>query len=85
MPTRLLLIRHGESNVTVRRVIGGHRTCDGLSPLGVLQSERLAARWAESDEVGADVLISPVVRRLCRAVRHTRLERRPAHRDLPRR
>ena len=58
MPTRLLLIRHGESNVTVRRVIGGHRTCDGLSPLGVLQSERLAARWAESDEVGADVLIS---------------------------
>ncbi len=58
MPTRLVLIRHGESNVTVRRVIGGHRTCDGLSPLGVLQTERLAARWAESDELVADVLIS---------------------------
>ncbi len=58
MPTRLVLIRHGESNVTVRRVIGGHRTCDGLSPLGVLQSERLADRWAQSDEVGADVVIS---------------------------
>lgn len=58
MPTRLVLIRHGESNVTVRRVIGGHRTCDGLSPLGALQTERLATRWAESGEVDADVLIS---------------------------
>jgi 2,3-bisphosphoglycerate-dependent phosphoglycerate mutase len=58
MPTRVVLIRHGESNVTVRRVIGGHRTCDGLSPLGVLQTERLAARWAGSDEMVADVLIS---------------------------
>jgi probable phosphoglycerate mutase len=58
MPTRLVLIRHGESNVTVRRVIGGHRTCDGLSPLGVLQTERLAARWAESDEIAADLMIS---------------------------
>ena len=58
MPTRLVLIRHGESNVTVRRVIGGHRTCDGLSPLGVLQSQRLAARWTEFGDVTADVLIS---------------------------
>jgi probable phosphoglycerate mutase len=58
MPTRLVLIRHGESNVTVRRVIGGHRTCDGLSPLGALQTQRLAARWAETGEVDADVLIS---------------------------
>ncbi len=58
MPTRLVLIRHGESNVTVRRVIGGHRTCDGLSPLGMLQTERLAARWAEYGEIDADVLIS---------------------------
>ena len=39
-------------------MIGGHRTCDGLSPLGVMQTERLAARWAESDEMVADVLIS---------------------------
>ncbi len=33
-PTRVVLIRHGESKVTVRRLIGGPRTCTGLSPLG---------------------------------------------------
>lgn len=57
-PTRLVLIRHGESNVTVRRVIGGFRTCDGLSPLGAEQTLRLAGRLRESSEVVADVVIS---------------------------
>lgn len=56
-PTRLILIRHGESNVTVRRVIGGYRTCDGLSPLGVEQAERLARRLAATGEIAADVVI----------------------------
>ncbi len=46
--TRLILIRHGESNVTVRRVIGGFRTCDGLSPLGSEQAHRLAARLTDT-------------------------------------
>ena len=36
--TRITLIRHGESNVTVQRIIGGHRTCTGLSDLGRRQS-----------------------------------------------
>jgi 2,3-bisphosphoglycerate-dependent phosphoglycerate mutase len=57
-PTRLILIRHGESKVTVRRVIGGYRTCDGLSPLGVEQTARLAGRLSETREIGADVVIS---------------------------
>ena len=56
--TRLVLIRHGESNVTVRRVIGGHRTCDGLSELGRRQAERLRRRLEETGELPADVLIS---------------------------
>ena len=56
--TRLVLIRHGESNVTVRRVIGGFRTCDGLSPLGVDQARRLAARLGETREIVADVVIA---------------------------
>lgn len=56
--TRLILIRHGESNVTVRRVIGGFRTCDGLSPLGVDQARRLAARLGETREIDADVVIA---------------------------
>ncbi len=56
--TRLVLIRHGESNATVRRMIGGPRTCSGLSPLGQLQSERLRDRFLHHNEIPADVLIS---------------------------
>lgn len=55
--TRFVLIRHGESNVTVRRVIGGPRTCNGLSELGVTQAERLRDRLAE-EQMHADVLYS---------------------------
>lgn len=50
-PTVLVLIRHGESNVTVRRVIGGHRSCDGLSDLGRQQAERLRDRLAVTGEL----------------------------------
>jgi probable phosphoglycerate mutase len=56
--TRLILIRHGESNVTVRRVIGGPRTCDGLSELGVQQAERLRGRLVETGELAATALYS---------------------------
>ncbi len=56
--TRLVLIRHGESNVTVRRVIGGYRTCDGLSDLGRRQADRLRRRLAESGELRPDVLVA---------------------------
>lgn len=51
-------MRHGESNVTVDRVIGGHRTCSGLSPLGRLQAARLRDRWASAPEFQADVLLA---------------------------
>lgn len=44
--TQLLLVRHGESNVTVRQVVGGMGTCTGLSPLGVRQAEALRDRLA---------------------------------------
>jgi probable phosphoglycerate mutase len=57
-PTTLVLIRHGESNVTVNRVIGGYRTCSGLSELGRLQAERLRQRLESTGELTADVLIS---------------------------
>jgi probable phosphoglycerate mutase len=49
--TRVVLVRHGESKVTVRRVVGGPRTCDGLSELGVQQAERLRDRLAETGEI----------------------------------
>lgn len=56
--TRVILVRHGESNVTVRRVVGGPRTCDGLSDLGVEQAERLRARLADTGEIEATSLVS---------------------------
>lgn len=40
------------------RVIGGHRTCTGLSALGRQQVERLRDRWSVGGEIDADVLIS---------------------------
>jgi probable phosphoglycerate mutase len=55
-PTRLVLVRHGESNVTVDRVIGGPRTCSGLSPLGRQQAERLRDRLAETGELSPTAL-----------------------------
>lgn len=62
-PTRITLIRHGESNVTVGRIIGGHRTCSGLSELGRRQSARLAARLEKTRELDADVLLTSHFRR----------------------
>lgn len=56
--TRVVLVRHGESNVTVRRVVGGPRSCDGLSELGVRQAERLRDRLADTGEIEATHLVS---------------------------
>jgi 2,3-bisphosphoglycerate-dependent phosphoglycerate mutase len=56
--TRLIFVRHGESNVTVERIIGGPVSCTGLSPLGQKQAAALSKRWAETGEIKADVLIA---------------------------
>jgi 2,3-bisphosphoglycerate-dependent phosphoglycerate mutase len=62
-PTRIVLVRHGESEVTVRRVVGGPRSCSGLSELGRRQAEHLARRLAEAGEIDADVLYASGYRR----------------------
>lgn len=49
--TRLILIRHGESQAQADRIVGGHR-CTGLSDLGRRQAEALARRFAETRELG---------------------------------
>jgi len=56
--TRIVYVRHGESNSTVARVIGGPRTCSGLSPLGVRQAERLRDRWAAAPEFEPDLIVA---------------------------
>ena len=56
--TRLVLVRHGESQVTVDRIVGGPRSCKGLSPFGRTQAERLHDRWSSSPEFVPDVVYS---------------------------
>jgi 2,3-bisphosphoglycerate-dependent phosphoglycerate mutase len=56
--TRLVLVRHGESEVTVRRVVGGPRSCVGLSDLGRRQAEALRDRLVATGEISADVLMA---------------------------
>src|SRR5690242_15187 len=54
----MLLVRHGESEVIVRRVVGGIATCTGLSELGRLQAEALRDRWLLHPEVTPDAVVS---------------------------
>ena len=63
--TRILLVRHGESNATFSRLMAGERACTGLSPLGRLQAERLADRIAAGhDGYPEAVWSSPLPRAL---------------------
>jgi len=50
-PTRLVLIRHGESRATVDRVVGGRRGDQGLSDVGVSQCCALRDRLSASHEL----------------------------------
>ncbi len=55
--TTITLIRHGESKVTVERIIGGKRTCRGLTPLGRRQAEQLRDRL-DREGAAADALVT---------------------------
>ena len=57
--TDLYLIRHGEALGAVLDIIGD----TALSPLGILQAERLRDRLAGTGELAADVLISSTFKR----------------------
>lgn len=57
-PTRVTLVRHGESNVTVKRMLGGMLTCSGLSDLGLQQAQALRDRYRAGHEPPVDVLWS---------------------------
>jgi probable phosphoglycerate mutase len=62
-PTRLVLIRHGESQVTVDSVVGGPKTCSGLSELGRRQAAALRDRLVRTGELRADVLLASTMPR----------------------
>ena len=63
-PTRLVLIRHGESQSTVNQVVGGHEGCTGLSDQGRRQAEALASRLRSTGELSdASVLLTSILPR----------------------
>lgn len=81
--SRLVLVRHGESQAQVDRVVGGPTGCTGLSELGRRQVEALARRWQARGEV-ADRLLSSTLPRavetaelLAPALGGLAVERRP--------
>lgn len=61
--TRLVLVRHGESMATVKRIVGGPRSDTGLSELGRRQSAALRDRLARTGEIRADALVSSALPR----------------------
>jgi len=63
LTTRFLLIRHGESNVMVEGIVGGPKTCSGLSEKGKRQASFLGERFASGNENSFDVVYSSPLRR----------------------
>jgi len=56
--TSVVLIRHGESIANANRLVGGPRTCRGLSPLGRAQAEALGRRLKASGALDGAVLMA---------------------------
>ena len=61
--TRLILIRHGEAQVALDGVVGGHEGCRGLSSKGVSQADALCERLQRAREFDADFVASSVLPR----------------------
>ena len=61
--SRLLFVRHGESVVTVRQMVGGELSCEGLSDLGRRQAEALRDRWQGGGESRLDAIWSSTLPR----------------------
>lgn len=61
--TRVLLVRHGESEVTVDGVLGGTGTCRGLTDLGRRQSVALRDRLRNGHEPAVDEIWSSTLPR----------------------
>ena len=62
--TRIVLIRHGEADCNLNRVVGGAKGCTGLTDLGKRQVAALADRLYESGELReASALYSSVLPR----------------------
>ncbi len=62
--TRLVLIRHGESDAQAEGYVSGHDACKGLSDLGRTQAAALRDRLAATGELGpVDVVYTSILER----------------------
>jgi 2,3-bisphosphoglycerate-dependent phosphoglycerate mutase len=62
--TRLVLIRHGEAMGAVDQIVADHNSCQGLSPKGFEQAEKLRERLARTGELAdAAVLYASILPR----------------------
>jgi len=61
--TRLLFIRHGESQSNAGRWISGHNTCGGLTDLGREQASLLSQRLVRAAARAPDVVLSSTMPR----------------------
>ena len=65
--TRIVLVRHGEAECNLNRIIGGAKGCTGLTAMGRHQVAALADRLYESGELReATALYSSVLPRATR-------------------
>jgi len=55
---RLVLVRHGDAHAGFQGIIGGHRGCAGLTPLGRRQAQALRDHIRETGRIRADVLFA---------------------------
>jgi broad specificity phosphatase PhoE len=55
--TRIVMVRHGESLAQERRIVGGHKGCQGLSVTGRAQVEALRDRWSARGELEGNVVL----------------------------
>lgn len=62
--TRVLVIRHGESQAQAAHILSGHDTCTGLTDLGRAQVGALNGRLLRTGELGAvDVVYTSILPR----------------------
>lgn len=62
-PTRMVLIRHGESHANAGSFFSGETTCRGLSDRGRAEAELLRDRLAADDDLRPDAVLSSTMLR----------------------
>jgi len=62
-PTRMILIRHGQSASNAEGWLSGQESCGGLTELGLAQAEALRSRLAADETMRPDAVLVSTMRR----------------------